>query len=73
MPESLLLTIDDLAAVLKLGRTTTYMLLSDGRLPLTVHKIGRCTRFVRAEVEAYVAAGLPMAAEWRRREEARNA
>lgn len=71
MADSLLLTVDDISALLKLGRTTVYMLLSDGRLPLTQHKIGRCTRFVRAEIEQYVAAGMPPAAEWRRREGAR--
>jgi len=66
--DSLLLTVEDLAGLLKLSRATVYMLLSDGRLPLTVHKIGRATRFVRAEVESYVQAGMPPAAEWRRRE-----
>jgi len=65
--ESLLLTVDDLSTLLNLSRSTIYMLLSDGRLPLQVHKIGRTTRFIRSEVEAYVAAGLPSAREWKER------
>ena len=72
MTDSLLLTVEDLAALLKLGRATVYIFLADGRLPLRTYKFGRCTRFSRAEVEAYVAAGLPSAREWRRREGGRS-
>jgi len=64
--QSLLLDVNDLSALLRLSRTSIYTFLSDGRLPLRQHKFGRSVRFRRDEVEEYIKAGMPPAAEWRR-------
>ena len=50
--ERLLLTPEEAAEVLRLGRTTVYALMKSGDLR-AVH-IGRCCRLSRAELERYV-------------------
>lgn len=49
------LTIDEVAARLKLSRDTVYRLVSSGELP--GRKVGRAWRFVAEEIEDYVAHG----------------
>ena len=48
----LLLTTEEAAEILRIGRTTVYALISDGALH-PVH-IGRACRISRAELERYV-------------------
>jgi excisionase family DNA binding protein len=50
--ESLLLTPEEAATLLRIGRTTVYALMKAGDLR-SVH-IGRSCRLVRAELERYV-------------------
>jgi excisionase family DNA binding protein len=50
--QSLLLTTEEAADVLRVGRTTVYSLIKDGHLR-PVH-IGRSCRISRAELERYV-------------------
>jgi excisionase family DNA binding protein len=50
--ETLLLTPEEAAQVLRVGRTTLYALIQDGHLR-PVH-IGRSCRLSRAELERYV-------------------
>ena len=50
--DPLLLTPEEAATVLRLGRTTVYALMKDGELH-AVH-IGRSCRLSRAELERYV-------------------
>jgi len=50
----LLLTTEEAAEILRIGRTTVYALISEGALH-PVH-IGRACRISRAELERYVAA-----------------
>ena len=52
-PEQLLLTIEEAARVLSIGRTTVYTLMGSGEL--TPVYIGRSCRISRAELERYVA------------------
>ena len=49
----LLLTNDEAAAMLHIGRTTLYQLVWSGRL--TPVRIGRSVRFTREQLEAFVA------------------
>src|SRR3954465_3323970 len=51
-PESLLLTPEEAATLLRIGRTTVYALMKAGDLR-PVH-IGRSTRLSRAELERFV-------------------
>ncbi|MBN9619554.1 MAG: helix-turn-helix domain-containing protein [Actinobacteria bacterium] len=50
--EQLLLTAEEAARALNIGRTTLYALLKDGQLH-SVH-IGRSCRLTRAELQRYV-------------------
>lgn len=42
-------TIDDLASYLKLPKSTTYMLVAEGKIPCV--KLGKHRRFIPDEVE----------------------
>ena len=48
---ALLLTIDEAARALRLGRVSIYKLIAQGKLPLV--KIGRSTRLRAADVRAF--------------------
>lgn len=48
-----LLTLDQVAAVLKIGRTSVYELLNSGALPSVT--IGRSRRVLRSDLDAYIA------------------
>lgn len=57
-----LLTVPELAAVLRVGRNTAYRLIDDGTIPAI--KIGRQIRVYREDVIRYVSGpGLAEAAE----------
>ena len=49
----LLVTIEEAAAMLSIGRTTVYELVWSGKL--TPLRIGRSVRFARDQLEAFVA------------------
>jgi excisionase family DNA binding protein len=49
------LTIDDLAAYLKMGRTKLYTLAQKGEIP--GNKIGSQWRFDREEIDAWIKSG----------------
>ena len=59
----LLLSADQAAAFLGIGRSHLYSLHSSGRLPLPV-KLGRRTLWRRDELSAWVAAGCPSRDKW---------
>jgi excisionase family DNA binding protein len=50
--ESLLLKADEVAQVLKLGRTRTFQLMSSGELPVV--RIGRSVRVPKDQLERWV-------------------
>lgn len=50
--DSLLLDADDVANLLKVGRSSVYQMLADGRLRGV--KIGRSRRFTREEIDQFV-------------------
>jgi excisionase family DNA binding protein len=51
-PTPLLLTVDEAARLLAVGRTSVYQLIWDGEL--TPVRIGRCVRLAVAELERFV-------------------
>lgn len=51
--DQLLLTVDEVAHALGLGRSKTYMLIAAGKLPSV--RVGRSVRVPRAALEAWVA------------------
>ena len=62
--QALLLSFADAAEILSVSRTMLYQMSSDGRLGPTPYKIGRRTLLRRAEIEAWVQAGLPPRTAW---------
>lgn len=48
-----LLTVEDVADTLKIGRTTVYELMASGDLPSVT--IRRCRRVLRSDLNAYIA------------------
>jgi len=63
--ESLLLSAEDSAELLGIGRTLFFSMHSSGRLgPLPV-KLGRRVLWNRREIEAWVEAGCPARQQWR--------
>jgi excisionase family DNA binding protein len=48
-----LLTVEQVADTLKIGRTTVYELLTSGDLPSVT--IRRCRRVLRSDLNAYIA------------------
>lgn len=56
--ESLLLTVDDVARLLKVSVRSVYRLKSAGYLPKATEVLGS-TRWRRADIVAWVAAGCP--------------
>ena len=70
--ESLLLSAEDSAALLGIGRTLFYSMYSSGRLgPLPV-KLGRRVLWNRREIEAWGEAGCPARLQWRNRKVGEN-
>ena len=71
--ESLLLSAEDAAALLGIGRSLFYSMHSSGRLgPLPV-KLGRRALWNRRELEAWVEAGCPARLQWQNRKVMENA
>jgi excisionase family DNA binding protein len=65
--ESLLLSAENAAEMLSIGRTLFYAMHSSGRLgPLPV-KLGRRTLWNRQELESWVKAGCPVRKLWQNR------
>ncbi len=56
--KALLLTAEQLAQLLNIGRTTLWRLHSAGKIPLPV-RIGGSTRWRAKEIEEWVGAGCP--------------
>lgn len=54
MTDSVLLTIKDVQAITKLGRTTIYELMRTGEVPFL--RIGRSVRFRREALETWLKA-----------------
>lgn len=61
--EPLLLTADEAAARLGLGRSTFYRLHSSGRVPLPV-RLGGSVRWRAAELSEWVHQGCPPRSRW---------
>src|SRR5262245_53712272 len=59
------LALDDVAAanLLGIGRSTWWRLIASGRAPRGI-QLGRCRRWPRAELEAWLAAGAPSRERW---------
>ena len=58
-----LLTAQDVAEMLDIGRSTLYRLKSSGKVPRPV-KIGGSVRWRRAEIKAWIEAGCPPLSRW---------
>lgn len=70
--ESLLLSAEDSAELLGIGRTLFYSMHSSGRLgPLPV-KLGRRSLWNRKELETWVGAGCPARQQWQNRKVTEN-
>jgi excisionase family DNA binding protein len=52
---SLLLTLPELAAHLRINRATVYRLLQRGELPIPILRVGRSPRVRSTDVERYLA------------------
>ena len=52
--DRLLLTVEEAAGLLGVGRTTVYQLVADGQLPAV--RLRRCRRIARHDLEAFVRA-----------------
>jgi excisionase family DNA binding protein len=63
LPDALLLTDRQAAALCGLGRSTWHRLRAAGKLPLAV-RLGRALRWRRQEIEAWISAGCPDARTW---------
>lgn len=55
---ALLLTVNDVLAIVQMGRSTWFRLVSSGKAPLPV-KIGRTSRWPLNVIEEWIAAGCP--------------
>lgn len=55
-PEGEVLTLDEVAAYLKTGKRTVYLLSAEGRLP--GFKLGGTWRFRRSDLDKWIAAKL---------------
>ena len=62
-PTALLVTDLEAAALLGICRATLHRLRAAGKLPRPV-KLGRCLRWDRRELEAWIAAGAPALDHW---------
>jgi excisionase family DNA binding protein len=62
--EHALLTVEQLAVYLQVSRTTVFGLLSAGRFGPRPIRLGRCLRFVRSEIDRWLAAGAPPRSDW---------
>ena len=58
--QSRVMTLTEVAQVLKIGRSTAWELYRSGRLPFPVLQVGSQLRVVRAHFESYLATGLPV-------------
>lgn len=61
--QTLLLSADELAAMLSISKRSLWRLRSAGQLPRPV-QLGGSTRWRRIEVEEWVAAGCPSLTDW---------
>ena len=57
----LLLTVEETAIMLGVGRTTLFRAVRHGRVPFPVYRIGGCTYVPRVAVERLLAGELPSA------------
>jgi excisionase family DNA binding protein len=62
--ESLLLSAEDAALLLGVGRTLLYSMHSSGRLGPMPVKLGRRVLWNRKELEAWTEAGCPVRKQW---------
>lgn len=70
--ETLLLSAEDAALLLGVGRTLFYSMHSSGRLgPLPV-KLGRRVLWNRKEIEAWTEAGCPARQQWQNKKVIEN-
>jgi excisionase family DNA binding protein len=53
MTDEELLTVEEVAKILRVGKTMVYAIMAAGNLPSVT--IGRCRRFRRSDVYAYIA------------------
>ena len=62
--EAMLLTIDQVAELLGLSERSVYNFDRSGRLGPVSVKLGKCSRWVRSELEAWTIAGCPNRRQW---------
>jgi excisionase family DNA binding protein len=65
VPHALVLTVSDLAGLLRTSGRTLHRLNSGGRIPRPF-RLGGQLRWSRVEVEAWVEAGMPDCRAWSR-------
>ena len=61
--KSPLLTIGQVCELTSLGKSSIYNLIKDGHFPKPVHLMAHASRWVRADVEAWIQARIREAAE----------
>ena len=59
----LLLSAQELAGLLGVGRSTIWTWHSSGRIPMPL-KVGGCTRWRRVEIQRWVESGCPGRGRW---------
>lgn len=64
--QSMLITVEELAAELRLSPAMIYKMLNTAQLPAPV-RVGRRVRWRREEIAAWVAAGCPSRDVWETR------
>ncbi|MFW5690760.1 MAG: helix-turn-helix transcriptional regulator [Planctomycetota bacterium] len=60
----MLVDVNTVAAMLSVSVNTVWVMDSAGRLPSAIRLGRRCTRWRRAEIEAWVEAGCPPRDRW---------
>ena len=67
--DKLLVSANDAAAMLGIGRSLLYSMASDGRLGITPIRFGKRTLYNVDELRRWVKAGAPCRKDWRKARE----
>lgn len=65
MDNKLLINVDEAAEMLSISRAKLYQMHQSGTLGPMALKLGRCTRWNRQELIAWIDAGCPVRKSWK--------